>query len=413
MSYDATILGAGAAGLFCAGLLAQRSLRVLVIDHAPEPGRKILISGGGRANFTNLNTRPEHFLSENPHFSKSALARYTPQQFVALVERYGIAYHAKTPGQLFCDGSARQLVDMLLSECAGAEILLRTRILSVTRASQEFTLELETDGRPARIQTRTLIIATGGLSIPKLGATGLGYDLARQFGLRIVPTRPALVPLTFTPEDAARFEGLSGIATEVELTLAPNPTDKRGKPVRFRDKLLLTHRGLSGPAILQISSYWRPGLALTFDLVPGKEVAAPLLRPQARRDEAAALAAWSAALPRRLAERLLALAPPQAWTNQALEQAEQSLHGWPLTPGGTEGFAKAEVTAGGVSTDDLQAQTLEAKRAPGLYFIGEVVDVTGHLGGYNFQWAWASAAAAAEAIASTSIAVHTKSRYAK
>ena len=402
MPYDTVILGAGAAGLFCAGLLAQRGLRVLLVDHAPEPGRKILISGGGRANFTNLNTQPEHFLSENPHFAKSALARYTPQQFVALVERHGIAYHAKAPGQLFCDGSARQIVDMLLAECAGAELRLHTEILRVNPCAQGFTLDLqdlrdlrEGSSNPVQVTSRTVVVATGGLSIPKLGATGIGYDLARQFGLRVVQHRPALVPFTFNADDAARFEGLSGVAAEAELTLAPSHAKKA---IRFRDKLLITHRGLSGPAVLQLSSYWQPGSALTLDLAPGQQVTAPLLRPQARRDEPAALAAWSAALPRRLAERLLTLDPPQAWTNRALLSSEHRLHNWPLTPGGTEGYAKAEVTAGGVSTASLHAQTLEARQVPGLYFIGEVVDVTGHLGGFNFQWAWASAAAAAAAI---------------
>ncbi len=399
MPYDTIILGAGAAGLFCAGLLAQRGLRVLLVDHAPEPGRKILISGGGRANFTNLNTQPEHFLSENPHFAKSALARYTPQQFVALVERRGIAHHAKAPGQLFCDGSARQIVDMLLAECSGTDLRLQTEIIGIARCADGFTLDLrDRGGSLVKVASRTVVVATGGLSIPKLGATGIGYDLARQFGLRVVQHRPALVPFTFNADDAARFEGLSGVAAEVELTLTPSQTKKT---IRFRDKLLITHRGLSGPAVLQLSSYWQPGSALTLDLAPEQQVTAPLLRPQSRRDEPAVLAAWSAALPRRLAERLLTLDPPQAWTNRALLSSEHRLHNWPLTPGGTEGYAKAEVTAGGVSTASLHAQTLEARQAPGLYFIGEVVDVTGHLGGFNFQWAWASAAAAADAISAS------------
>ena len=371
---------------------------MLLLDHAPEPGRKILISGGGRANFTNLNTRPEHFLSENPHFAKSALARYTPRQFVALVERHGIGYHAKAPGQLFCDGSARQLVDMLLAQAAGAELRLRTEILTVTGEGNGFTLRLRTGDEEWTVASRTVVVATGGLSIPKLGATGYGYELARQFGLGIVPTLAALVPFTFNAADAARFEGLSGVATEAELSLSFAPPNRRSTTVRFRDKLLITHRGLSGPAVLQMSSYWRTGVALSLDLAPGREVAAPLLHAQARRDEGAALAAWSSAVPRRLAERLLELAPPRGWSNDALLAAERRLHSWPLTPGGTEGYAKAEVTAGGVSTADLHAQTLEARQVPGLYFIGEVVDVTGHLGGFNFQWAWASAAAAAQGI---------------
>ncbi len=379
---------------------------MLLVDHAPEAGRKILISGGGRANFTNLNAQPEHFLSQNPHFAKSALARYMPQQFVALVERYGIGYHAKAPGQLFCDGSARQLVELLLAEAAGAELRLNTEIVAVAREKNGFALRLRGSAggsdsaggsnQEETVRSRAVVVATGGLSIPKLGATGFGYELAQQFGLSLVPTRAALVPLTFNAADAARFEGLSGVATEAEITLSADRGSKRGTPPRFRDKLLITHRGLSGPAVLQISSYWRPGDALSLDMAPDRQASAPLL--QARRDEAALTAAWSAAMPRRLAERLLALAPPQGWSNDALLAAEQRLHRWTLTPGGTEGYAKAEVTAGGVATDDLQAQTMEARQVAGLYFIGEVVDVTGHLGGYNFQWAWASAAAAAQGI---------------
>ncbi|WP_370245747.1 NAD(P)/FAD-dependent oxidoreductase [Acidipila sp. EB88] len=393
------VLGAGAAGLFCTGLLVKQGLRVLVVDHAPEAGRKILISGGGRANFTNLNTGPENFLSENPHFAKSALARYTPHQFVELVDRYGIGHHAKAPGQLFCDGSARQLVSMLLAEAEGAELSLQTTVRQVTQTADGFLVRLLRTGTEFIVATTHLVIATGGLSIPKLGATGLGYDLARQFGLSVVPTRAALVPLTFDAEDAAHFEGLSGVAAETEVTISVQQGKKRPETTTFRDKLLITHRGLSGPSILQISSYWRPGYTLNIDLAPNQLVTAPLLRANARRDEGAALAAWAAVLPRRLAERLLRLAPPAAWTNDALMAAEHRLHQWPVTPGGTEGYAKAEVTAGGISTRDLHAQTLEARRVPGLYCIGEVVDVTGHLGGYNFQWAWASAAAAASSIA--------------
>ncbi len=392
MQYDATILGAGAAGLFCAGLLAQRGLRVLLLDHAPAPGRKILISGGGRANFTHLHTGPEHFLSENPHFAKSALARYSPQEFVALVERHGIAYHAKTPGQLFCDGSARQIVDMLLAEAQGAELRLSCELTRLAHEPNLFTLHLKT-GPP--IQTRKLVVATGGLSIPKLGASGLGYDIARQFGLKIAPTRPALVPFTFTPEDAARFEGLSGVAAEANLALAP--ANRRRPTQAFQDKILITHRGLSGPASLQISSFWQPGSTLSVDFAP--HLTTPFVHTKGRRDQTTLLAALAVAgLPRRLSERLLQLAPPANWTDAALEQTRQRLHAWPLTPAGTEGFAKAEVTAGGVSTADLHAHSLESKHVPGLHFIGEVVDVTGHLGGFNFQWAWASAFAAAQSI---------------
>jgi predicted Rossmann fold flavoprotein len=386
--YDAIILGAGAAGLFCAALAGEHGRRVLLLDHAPRAGRKILISGGGRANFTNLNTSPGNFLSENPHFAKSALARYTPQDFVALVERYGIAYHAKAPGQLFCDGSAAQIVEMLLDLCAKARVELRlnTAIDSVAFDGGLYGVTCRTG---SRCIAPSLVVATGGLSIPKLGATSLGYDLARQFGLRIVEPRPALVPLLFNREDAGRFEGLSGVATEVAVSSAN---------AHFQDKLLITHRGLSGPAILQASSYWRPGATLELDLAPGQHVTAPLLAPGARRDATSAAAAWQAALPRRLADRLLQIAPPDGFRTAALEAAEHALHHWQFTPAGTEGYEKAEVTAGGVATDELSARTMEARRQPGLYFIGEVVDVTGQLGGYNFQWAWASAAAAAQEI---------------
>ncbi len=390
--YDAIILGAGAAGLLCAALAAARGRRVLLLDHAPRAGRKILISGGGRANFTNLNTRPEHFLSENPHFAKSALARYTPQDFVALVERYNIAYHAKAPGQLFCDGSAAQIVDMLLDLGArsGVHLQLNTTIHSVEHTTGNYHI-LCSPPEPA-YTAPTLVVATGGLSIPKLGATALGYDLARQFNLRIIDPRPALVPFLFAHEDHQRFKDLSGVATEVAATI-PVP----GTPT-FRDKLLITHRGLSGPAILQISSYWRPGITLDLDLAPGHHVTAPLLLPSARRDPATVASAWQAAFPRRLADRLLTLAPPASLHTPALAAAEHLLHHWPITPAGTEGYEKAEVTAGGVSTDELSARSMQAHRQPGLFFIGEVVDVTGHLGGYNFQWAWASAAAAAESL---------------
>ena len=399
------VLGAGAAGLFCAGLLAQRGARVAVLDHAPAPGRKILVSGGGRANFTNLNSGPENFLSENPHFSKSALARYLPQQFVALVERYGIAYHEKTAGQLFCDGSARQIVEMLVAECQAAELRLGVRVVSVAPVEDGFCLALSGPGEAEEMRARALVVATGGLSIPKLGATAFGYELARQFGITVVPPRPALVPFTLGGADAALFADLSGIAFDSELALTPAPIQRRGRggflageQVRFRDRLLVTHRGISGPAALQISSYWRSGGTLTVDLAPEQMVVAPVLREPARRSTASVLQALAAALPRRLAERLLALAALDGLDNEALLALEYALHRWAITPDGTEGFAKAEVTAGGVSTSELNARSMEARKAPGMYFIGEVVDVTGQLGGFNFQWAWASAAAAAAAI---------------
>ena len=361
-------------------------------------GRKILISGGGRANFTNLHTGPQHFLSENPHFAKSALARYSPGEFVSLVERYGIAYHAKAPGQLFCDGSARQIVEMLLAEAAEVELRLQTSVESVRRDGEGFSLVLRSAAAVEQVSVKQLVVATGGLSIPKLGATDFGYRLARQFGLRVVEPRPALVPFTFGSADVARFEGLSGVACEAELSLVPAVQGRRGQPVRFRDRLLITHRGLSGPAVLQASSYWRPGMSLAIDFAPGRQVGEALLKPGARKDESSARGAWTEHLPKRLAERLFALAPPDGWRNEALLAAEDRLHRWSLEPGGTEGYAKAEVTAGGVSTADLDAQTMEARRVPGLFFIGEVVDVTGWLGGFNFQWAWASAAAVAAAI---------------
>ena len=404
-AYDAIVLGAGAAGLFCAAMAGERGRRVLLLDHAPRAGRKILISGGGRSNFTNLHTRPEHFLSENPHFAKSALARYTPQDFVALVERYGIAYHEKAPGQLFCDSAASRIVEMLLDLCAraGVEIQLNASVDSVACEAGVYRLRYRLAGGNSAVDRAktectapTLVVATGGLSIPKLGASGLGYDLARQFGLRVVEPRPALVPMLFNREDLARFDGLSGVATEVEVSL--ERSSSVGGQVSFRDKLLITHRGLSGPALLQVSSYWEPGETLTLDLAPDRLVTAPLLVPEARRDASAAASAWQAVLPRRLAERLLAIAPPANWRTPSLEAAEHLLHHWPFTPAGTEGYEKAEVTAGGVATDELSARSMEARRQPGLFFIGEVVDVTGHLGGYNFQWAWASAAAAAQAL---------------
>lgn len=398
--YDTAILGAGAAGLFCAGLLAQSGQRVLVVDHAPSPGRKILISGGGRANFTNLNTRPENFLSENPHFARSALAGYSPEQFVSLVERHGIRYHPKAPGQLFCDGSARELLQLLLNEAANAELRLETRILSVEQTAPHFTLRLRTAGEPETpVTASAVIVATGGLSIPKLGASGFGYELARSFGLAVVPTRPALVPFTFSADDAQRFADLSGVAAEVQVELT-TAKPRAKQTTRFLDKLLITHRGLSGPAILQISSYWRPGDTLRIDFAPGQPLFEPILTGNLRREPASRLTSLAAALPRRLAERLHALAPPAGLGNEALRAAEVHLHAWPIVPAGTEGFAKAEVTAGGVSTAELSSTTMESRKIPNLFFIGEVVDVTGHLGGFNFQWAWASAAAAARAIRS-------------
>ncbi len=387
--FDVLILGAGAAGLMAAIEAARRGRRVAVLERAERPGKKILISGGGRANFTNLHTRPDNFLSANPHFAKSALARYTPADFIRLVERHGITYHEKTLGQLFCDGSAQQIVDLLMSECAdaGVRVLMSTAIREVRRddSSGAFTV----DAGKSVYSAPALIVATGGLSIPKIGATGFGYDIARQFGIDLEPCRPALVPLTLAGAEHAQFADLTGVSAPVIATCG-----KR----RFQEKMLFTHRGLSGPAILQISSYWQPQKAIRIDWSPEQRLLAPLQKAHARRDLAFAKAALRAHLPVRLADRLLEAASPQSWTNHALDELEHRLHAWTIAPSGTEGYEKAEVTAGGVSTSALSAQTMECRSVRGLYFVGEVLDVTGQLGGFNFQWAWASGAAAGRAI---------------
>jgi predicted Rossmann fold flavoprotein len=368
---------------------ARRGRRVAVLERAERPGKKILISGGGRANFTNLHTRPDNFLSANPHFAKSALARYTPADFIRLVERHGIAYHEKTLGQLFCDGSAQQIVDLLMSECAdaGVRVLLSTAVRAVRRndSSGAFTVDTGKDAYTAP----ALIVATGGLSIPKIGATGFGYDIARQFGIPIETCRPALVPLTLSGTERAHFADLAGVSAPVIATCG-----KRS----FREKMLFTHRGLSGPAILQISSYWKLPEAIRIDWSPERRLLAPLRAAHARRDLAAAKVALRTQLPVRLADRLLETASPRSWTNHALDELEHRLHSWTIAPSGTEGYEKAEVTAGGVSTSALSAQTMECRSIRGLHFVGEVVDVTGQLGGFNFQWAWASGAAAGRAV---------------
>ncbi|HEY6412310.1 MAG TPA: NAD(P)/FAD-dependent oxidoreductase [Edaphobacter sp.] len=387
---DVVVLGGGAAGLMCALEAGRRGRRVVLIDHADRIGKKILISGGGRCNFTNIHARAENFLSENPHFAKSALARYTPADIIALVEKHGIRYHEKTVGQLFCDRSAMDIVTMLERECAeaGARIRAGVRIISVAHDGQ-FLIET-TDG-PFRADS--LVVATGGLSIPKMGATDFGYKLAEQFGLNIIECRPALVPLVFGPEDHERWCDLAGVSAEVVATAGKGK--RRGS---FREKMLVTHRGLSGPAVLQISSFWNPGEAIEFDLAPGANIMEPLLARNARRDSAAATQAIRAALPSRMAERWASLNEPLDWTNPSLALMEKQLHTWQITPAGTEGYAKAEVTAGGVDTAELDAKTMQSKKVSGLYFIGEVVDVTGWLGGYNFQWAWASGASAGRAV---------------
>ena len=387
--YDAIVLGAGAAGLFCAAQAGQRGRRVLLLDHNPEAGRKILISGGGRCNFTNLHTAsqfgPERFLSANPHFAKSALSRYAPRDFLDLIEAYGIAWHEKTLGQLFCDGSARQVVDLLLEECAKGGVTLRLGAPVGPVEHRDGAFHVAGATAPA------LVIATGGPSIPKLGASGLAYDLARQFGLKVVEPRPALVPLTLGGDEVL-FRELSGVSAPVVA--------RCGKGV-FAEAALFTHRGLSGPAVLQVSSYWKRGDPVGIDFLPGQQAgwlsaakrAAP--RKSARKLLSETLSERLAVV---LAERLGIDGELGLQTDQALGTAEAALRNWQFNPNGSEGFAKAEVTIGGISTAELSSQTMEARRVPGLYVIGEAVDVTGWLGGYNFHWAWASAAAAGSAL---------------
>lgn len=389
LTFDAIVLGAGGAGMMCALTAGARGKRVLLADHADAPGKKILISGGGRCNFTNLFAAADRYLSANPHFAKSALARYTPQDFIALIESHGIAWHEKTLGQLFCDGSARQIVDMLVSEsiAAGVTMSLGHAATSIERRDHGFQVTLGDKNYSAA----SLIIATGGPSIPKLGASGFAYDVARQFGLSVVQPRPALVPFTLGPDDAL-FRELSGVSADVEV---------RWHKVRFREDALFTHRGLSGPAMLQISSYWQHRTPIQVDFLPDAPTDWLLAekRAQARITLRRAL---SKILPERLADALLerlALAGELGGlSDAALRAAQTRLAGWTFLPSGTEGFAKAEVTAGGVATSELSSQTMAAKRCPGLYFVGEAVDVTGWLGGYNFQWAWASGRAAGQAI---------------
>jgi predicted Rossmann fold flavoprotein len=384
--FDALILGGGAAGLMCAIEAGKRGRRVAVLEHADRLGKKILISGGGRCNFTNLHCQSDNFLSSNPHFAKSALARYTPTDFIALVEKHRIPYHEKTLGQLFCDRSARDILGMLEEECriAGVSIFLSTKIQEVTR-----TTEFVARTADAEFHAPTLVVATGGLSIPKIGATSFGYDLARQFGLNIREPRPGLVPLLLNIDDRTHYCDLAGVSADVIASLDGQ---------RFRENMLITHRGLSGPAILQISSYWKNSQSIQIDLAPGSDVTTIFRDPKAPRTEAALRSELRKALPHRFADRWLDQHAPTSWTNSALVEFERTAHAWTITPAGTEGFEKAEVTAGGVDTDELSAKTMESRKVPGLYFIGEVVDVTGHLGGFNFQWAWASGAAAGRAL---------------
>ncbi|HEU4498269.1 MAG TPA: NAD(P)/FAD-dependent oxidoreductase [Sphingomicrobium sp.] len=387
-TFDAIVIGAGAAGMFCAALAGQRGRRILLIDHSPEPGRKILISGGGRCNFTNIGASAANFLSANPHFAKSALGRFTPDDFIALVDRHRIAWHEKTLGQLFCDGSSRQIVAMLLDECAAGGV--ETAFGGTASVEHRDGVFQVSFGR-SEAEAPVLVLASGGLSIPKLGATSFAYDVARRFGHKIVEPRPALVPLTL-PQDQALFKSLSGVSANVVASA--------GK-AKFREAALFTHRGLSGPAILQASSYWRHGDAVAVNFLPDHP--AGWLR-QAKRDEPRSTIRriLGRSLPDRLAETLgeqLGLGGDLAnIPDKSLDASERRLAEWQFIPNGSEGFAKAEVTIGGISTADLSSQSMQSKRVPGLYVIGEAVDVTGWLGGYNFQWAWASAHAAAQAI---------------
>lgn len=391
-SYDVLIIGGGAAGLMCALTAGQRGLRVLVVEHANRVGKKILMSGGGRCNFTNTGTTPANYLSANPHFCKSALARYTPSDFIEMVERHGIAYHEKELGQLFCDDSSKQIVKMLVDECEAAGVRIETSC-SVENAQR-------TDGgfrlRTTRgtLSAPALVVACGGLSIPSMGASGFGYELARQFGHTVLPTRAGLVPLTLTGKHQEHLQDLSGVALPVEASC-------NGQ--NFRNFMLITHRGVSGPSILQISSYWQPGDDLRLDLLPDSDAFQLLREQQTVRPAAELKTVLSDVLPRRFAQRLCELwlpnRPMKQFNEPQLREIAAQLQRWPLIASGTEGYRTAEVTLGGVDTDELSSSTMQSKKIPGLYFIGEVVDVTGWLGGYNFQWAWASGHAAGNAVA--------------
>jgi len=375
----------------CAIEAGKRGRRVAVLEHADRIGKKILISGGGRCNFTNIHCTPENFISANPHFAKSALARYTPEDFITLVKKHRITFHEKTLGQLFCDRSAQEIVTLLEEECrsANVQIILNSKVREVNCSSDAshsniFTIISES----AEFSAPSLVIATGGLSIPKLGATSFGYDLARQFNLSIIEPKPGLVPLVLTEKDQANYCDLTGLSTEIIAST---------KKQSFREKMLITHRGLSGPAILQISSYWIPGEPIQIDLAPDHDVTKSIRNTNVR-NITVARAAFHKLLPSRLATRWLELNAPQSWTNKDLADLEHRANQWKITPAGTEGYEKAEVTAGGIDTDELSGKTMECRKVPGLYFIGEVVDVTGQLGGFNFQWAWASGAAAGRAL---------------
>ncbi len=390
--YDAIIIGAGAAGMMCGAVAGARGQRVLILDHAKSAGEKIRISGGGRCNFTNIHSGPSNFLSNNKHFCKSALAGYTPRDFVSLVDSYGIAWHEKTLGQLFCDDSAKQIITMLLDECArgGNELRLKTAISGVARGSDGFVVTTDA----GRFESRAVVVACGGPSIPKMGATGYGYRLAEQFGLNVIEPRAGLVPLTFTDALKEPLQTLSGVSV--------NAAVRHGKTV-FEEALLFTHRGLSGPAILQISSYWKPGDSIRLDLAPGLDPLAALKQARSEAPKQSPASALARVLPQKVAAFLTDGVPQQRiadMSDKALGAIAAAVSDWTVKPAGNEGFRTAEVALGGVDTNDLNSKSMEAKAVPGLYFIGEVVDVTGHLGGHNFQWAWASGTACGKALAS-------------
>jgi predicted Rossmann fold flavoprotein len=392
MDYDVLILGAGAAGLYCAFSAGQRGLSVLVLESANKPGKKILMSGGGRCNFTNLEVGPANYLSANPHFCKSALARYRPEHFIALVERHGIAYHEKELGQLFCDDSSKLILQMLLDECAAAGVRLLTGAAAESVSAIDGGYRVQT--AQGRYTARKLVVASGGLSIPTLGGSDFGYRLARQFGHTVLPTRAGLVPLTLSGKPLEQWNDLSGLALPVEASAGR---------MSFRNQLLITHRGLSGPAMLQISNYWQPGEPLRIDLFPQSEAEPWLAEQQQARPASELRTVLADALPKRFAQRFVELYAPANKLMRQLIPAERraiaaALHAWPIQPNGTEGYRTAEVTLGGVDTRELSSSSFESKLAPGLHFIGEVVDVTGWLGGYNFHWAWASAHACAAAL---------------
>ncbi|WP_442801726.1 NAD(P)/FAD-dependent oxidoreductase [Serratia rubidaea] len=395
--FDVVVIGAGAAGMFCAAQAGQLGCRVLLLDNGKKPGRKILMSGGGRCNFTNMYAEPAAYLSNNPHFCKSALARYTQWDFIDLINRYGVAYHEKTLGQLFCDDSAQQVVDLLVKECELGQVTLRLRseVLQVEKCDDGFELTLNGE----KVSARSLVVASGGLSMPGLGASPFGYKLAEQFGLNVLPTRAGLVPFTLHKPLLEQSQTLSGVSVPASITAADGTL--------FREAILFTHRGLSGPAVLQISSYWRPGEYVSINLLPDLDLAGFLDQQRQAHPNQSLKNTLALQLPKRLVEFLQSLGQLPEATLKQLTPAQQSalvdsLQQWRVQPNGTEGYRTAEVTLGGVDTRELSSKTMEARKVPGLYFIGEVVDVTGWLGGYNFQWAWSSAWACAQALAATS-----------